>query len=227
MGRRPDRVDESEESDMASSSPTEDSVEFSRSEGELAVLIDWAILCREDLNSGGGGGGGGEDSDAVSSLGDRDGVGLMPLSCSMLEKERDPVEDCRLGATINEEELTRSRLRCLSLLPTPRESSRWGFSLLLIDFSLSLASASLVSLRKIDGKNEDEDAEVGIAAASGGMVTTRDGAGDRCSMFLTRPTQEMSVVCGRVKPTGGLTARRRARRPSWQASGYRPWIDNI
>lgn len=105
----------------ASSSPTEDVVEFSRSEGDVVVFTDWAIRCLMIdgdgvLKSGGGGGGGGKESSEPSPRGEMDDTTpLMPPTCSALESE--PVEDCEAEESTNEAELTRSRFRPLSLLP--------------------------------------------------------------------------------------------------------------
>lgn len=58
--------------------------------------------------------------------GDREGVlGVAMLRVSIFENDSDPVEACKVDGTVNaEEELTRSRLKALSLLPTPNEGSR-------------------------------------------------------------------------------------------------------
>jgi hypothetical protein len=93
---------------------------------------------------------------------------------------------------MNDDELTRSRLRFLSFPPktslpsdSSRLRSRWGLPpLVLTGTSSALALLLTWSRRKIEGKNEDVDVDATDDVAGCTVIMARAGAGEGATTLL-------------------------------------------
>jgi hypothetical protein len=149
---------------------------------------------------GGGGGGGGDESSGDIERAD------VEVSESMLENDSEPDDDWDVGCEMNDDELTRSRLRFLSLPPKtslPSESSRLRSRCGLLP-SLAGTSSALAELmageapwsrRKIEGKKEDDDVET-VVDVAGTTVIMRVGAGDGDTAFLHHSKRDTRSIRG-------------------------------